>query len=184
MSEKTASLSIKRSEVNGDVIAGNKILNIPPKTSLETAIQAIREKMDETEELTEFIKELTELTSMRKRKIVGLENKLKKGSRHDLIDDAIYFKNQFEQKLARNQMFESEQKVLVQALAYICTSFNRKVLPMIREERSISDIDSAINSEIVEETHKAIVQYNEVYTSQMVEGMLYYLTGKCHILWS
>ncbi|WP_373272697.1 ABC-three component system protein [Vibrio parahaemolyticus] len=32
--------------------------------------------------------------------------------------------------------------------------------------------------------HKAIVRYDTLITTDLVSGMLYFLTGKCHIQWS
>lgn len=150
---------------------------------LHVAIMSIKEKIDETEELREFIEDLAEFTTVRNRTIIGLENKLLDGNRDDLVEDAIYWKNKFERKLARNQLFLSEQKVYVQVLAFICTAFNSKILPLIRERQKNSVIDSEIYDKIIKEVHIALVHYDNMFTTELIRGMLFYLTGKCHLVW-
>jgi len=151
--------------------------------SLQSAILSIKEKMGESDELREFIDDLMELTTTRNRKVIGLENKLHDGNRDDLIEDAIYLKNKFERKVAKNQLFISEQKVYVQTLAFICTVFNNKILPLIRENQTKKEIDSEIFDKIINEVHKALIHYDNTFTTELVRGMLFYLTGKCHLIW-
>ncbi len=171
----------------GDDAKGKFLFNgtASPLTSasLQTVILSIKEKMSESDELSDFIDDLMEFTSIRKRKIIGLENKLHDGNRDDLIEDAIYLKNKFERKLAKNQLFISEQKVYVQVLAFICTVFNNKILPLIKESQTNKEIDSEIFDKIINEVHNALIHYDNTFTTELVKGMLFYLTGKCHLVW-
>jgi hypothetical protein len=64
------------------------------------------------------------------------------------------------------------------------TTFNQYVRPLILNGSSKEDVDAKIHAEIYEPVYKAIVDFDVSITMQHVAGMLYFLTGKCHLVWS
>lgn len=168
-----------------DLISGDKYVLPPDIQALEKAIQAIKTTIDEDPEFEGFVKELAEYTTNRPdRAVVGVEEKLKLGGRNDSIENAIYWKNKFERKVAKSQLSNVEQYIYAHILAAIETRFNQYIRPLIIEGDSKASVDAAIHKHIYEVVHHAISTYDPTVTIQQVGGMLYFLTGKCHITWS
>lgn len=177
--------SFKNTAISGDVVLGNKTTNQAPLLPLEKAIQSILESTDENPELEEIIEELAEyITNRPDREVIGVKQKLINGGREDLLDDAVYLKNKFERTIAKKQMSLIDQKVYAHVLAMIGSLFNHKIRPLILEEKAKSEVDSSIHKEIIDPVYKSIVSFNQQVTPNHVAGMLYFLTGKCHLIWS
>lgn len=153
-------------------------------TSLEKVIQQIVSASESDQKLIDIIEDLTEyITADPQRKIIGLEAKLNNGDRKDLVDNAIRYKNKFSKRVAKAQMSETEQRVYIQILSHILVSFNQFVRPKILEKATKSEIDSLIFLHIIEPSHKAIIAFDSTTTKETILGMLYFLTGKCHLAW-
>lgn len=168
-----------------DAVMGDKHVYPAVLHPLEKAIRLIKEQIKEDPNLEGTIEELAEYTTQRPdREIIGIEAKLLAGDRADILQNAIYLKNKFERRLARNQLSNIEQHVYAHVLAVIETTFNQYVRPSILNGSSKEDVDAKIHTEIYEPVYKAIVDFDVSITMQHVAGMLYFLTGKCHLVWS
>jgi hypothetical protein len=177
--------TFKNSTVAGDVVQGDKNVLQAPLLPLEKAIQSIIDSTEDNHELEEIIEELAEyITDRPDREIIGVEQKLINGGRGDLLKDAVYLKNKFERTIAKEQMSLVTQRVYAHVLAMIGSSFNHNVRPLILENKSKSEVDQAIHKEIIEPVYQSIVGFNQQITTDLVVGMLYFLTGKCHLIWS
>lgn len=168
----------------GDVVVGDKNVGAPTLTSLEKAIQSIKESVQDDVDLVEIIEELEEyVTDKPDREVIGVKAKLENGGRQELVEKAIYYKSKFARKLAKNQMSLVEQKVYAHALASIIVAFDLKVRPVIADGESNSMVDAAIHDSIIEPTYGALVGFDAQIKSDLVAGMVYFLTGKCHLNW-
>ena len=156
-----------------------------PLSTLELAIVEIIKKLGDDQAAVDIIDDLADfITDHPTREIIGLENKLLNGGREDLNERAVILKNKFERKIAKQQMSLTEQYVYVQILSKISTVWYSIIKPQIDEGVSKVTIDALIHSEINEPVHKALVRYDQLASSELVAGMLYFLTGKCHITWA
>jgi hypothetical protein len=154
-------------------------------SSLEEAVEQIKKNLGDDVSAVDIIEELADyITEYPNRSVIGLENKLSDGNRNDLKDRAVLLKNRFERRVAKNQMSLAEQHVYVQILSTISSVWHSKIKPLIDIEASTTTIDKIIHEELVEPVHKAVVRYDTLATSELVSGMLYFLTGKCHLVWS
>lgn len=171
-------LNYKDSSVhNGDNI-------FAPLSSLEKAIDIIIKKFGDDKELVDFIEDLSDLVSSHpNREIIGLEGKLNAGGRSDLIAEAVYLKNKFEKKVAKDQLLTVEQHVYVQILSAIISIWKQKIKPLIDSGAGNIEIDKVIYEEVLCPVHEAVVRYDNLVTTESVSGMLYFLTGKCHLRW-
>ena len=171
-------VSYKNSEHKGD----NVFVSL---SSLEQAIEQIKKDLGEDNSLVDIIDDLTDyITNHPTREIIGLENKLTNGHREDLLDRATLLKNRFERRVAKQQMSLAEQRVYVQILSTISSVWHSKIKPLIDIESSKTTIDKVIHDELIEPVHKAIVRYDTLATMELISGMLYFLTGKCHLVWN
>lgn len=166
-----------KSQHNGDNI-------FTPLTNLETAIEQIKKACRNDKKLIDIIDDLAELiTEHPDREIIGLERKLVDGRRVDLFKRARRLKNKFSQRVAKNQMSTAEQRVYIQILSAINSTWYYSIYPKIIEGASNDEIDTLIYEELIMPIHQAIVRFDITVTSETVVGMLYFLTGKCHLVW-
>ena len=162
---------------------GNNVFE-SDKSALEKVVQKIVATANEHNELVDIIDDLNDyITDHPYREVIGLETKLNNGGREDLYPKAILLKNRFERRIAKAQLSIVEQKVYVQVLSHILSAFDQYIRPQILEDPSKEIIDTAIFEKIIEPVHKAIIDFDDCITKELVSGMLYFLTGKCHVVW-
>lgn len=155
-----------------------------PISSLEKAISVIQLNLASDNKLYEIIADLNDyITDHPDRQVIGLDKKLEQGNRPELIQDARLLKNRFERRIAKNQMSMSEQQIYVQVLSTINTAWQLRIKPMISIGDSSQAVDQAIWENLIEPVHGAIVGYDSSVNTDTVRGMLFFLTGKCHLVW-
>lgn len=76
-----------------------------------------------------------------------------------------------------------EQYVYIQILSAINTTWYQRVHPMIVTGAKPAEIDQLIDEALIKPVHQAIVRFDHTITTDLVSGMLYFLTGKCHLIW-
>lgn len=153
-------------------------------SSLESTIDQVKKSCLGHDELISIMEDLAEyLGDYPGREIIGLEAKLLRGDRADLLERATKLKSKFARKVAKNQMSLVEQTVYIQVLSAICSSWHQCIYPAIISGHNKVEIDRLINIEIIQPVHKAIVRFDSLVTTELVSGMLYFLTGLCHVSW-
>lgn len=154
------------------------------KSALEKAIQKIMTSASANNELVEIIDDLNDyITDHPYREVIGLERKLNNGGRKEFYPRALLLKNRFERKVAKAQLSIVEQKIYVQLLSHILAAFDQYIRPQILKGYAKELIDALVFEKIIEPVHKAIIDFDDGATKELVSGMLYFLTGKCHVVW-
>lgn len=154
-------------------------------TSLEKAIDQVKRACREDERLIDILEDLADyIKDNPEREIIGLEKKLEKGGRVDLFSRATFLKNKFARRVAKNQMSKVEQHVYIQILSAINTTWYQSIHPKIISGANSQEIDLLILEDLIKPIHQAIVRFDYTITTETVSGMLYFLTGKCHLIWS
>ena len=119
---------------------------------------------------------------------IGLEAKLKDGGfSQSAIDKARRLKMYFAKKSTRFQYYESAQLIDSYLFAKLCHSFDTYILPNI-ESQPLCDIRQMVYEKVVlpiidEINANGSYDRQLCYNEDDIYGMLYYLTGKCHINW-
>lgn len=158
--------------------------NFVPLTSLETAIEQVKKRWQGEDPVTDILEDLANyITDHPEREIIGLEEKLERGERNDLFLRARILKNQFARRIAKNQMSITEQHVYIQILSAINTTWYQRIHPKIVSGSNNLEIDHLIFEELIKPVHQAVVRFDVTITTETVSGMLYFLTGKCHLIW-
>lgn len=153
-------------------------------SSLESAIDQVKKSCIGHDELISIMEDLAEyLDDYPGREIIGLEGKLIRGNRLDLVERATRLKSKFARRVAKDQMSLVEQTVYIQILSAICSSWHQCIYPALMSGQNKSEIDRLVNDEIINPVHKAIVRFDSTVTTELVSGMLYFLTGLCHVSW-
>jgi len=158
--------------------------NFSPLTNLETAIEQVKKTWNDYDELIDILEDLADyITQHPNREIIGLEKKLERGDRSDLFSRARFLKNKFARRVAKNQMSMTEQHVYIQILSAINTTWYQCIHPRIVSGATAQETDQLVYDELIQPVHQAIVRFDSSVTSETVSGMLYFLTGKCHLIW-
>lgn len=115
---------------------------------------------------------------------IGLDEKLSKGNRADLLEFARQTKERFSKKLVKFQFYESAQKVYLFVLAEVYTRYMNSVYPLIQSNQPPVVVNKAIQEQIIGPINTMLGQNMLELCSDEINGILYFLTGNCHIKWT
>lgn len=116
--------------------------------------------------------------------VLGLEQKLTHGNRESFIDYALRAKERFHKKLVKYQFFESAQKINVHLLALVQSYFEYHIAPKIHSAASAEEISTLVQELVINPLLGQLEENTLGFTALDINGMLYFLTGNCHIKWT
>lgn len=183
-------LNIQNSDIEGDV-AGRDIDKsrhihfVGSKSSyMKVLLEKFKAEESKNTKLKGFIDDLDYYYNRRQDDVIGLEEKLKEGKREELISFALDFKDRFHRKLFQYQFSESGQKILLHLLAEVQSRFINEVYPLICAGEEFTLVNSAITERVIEPVKAELDENLLGITAQHINGMLYFLTGNCHLKWT
>ncbi|WP_238601668.1 ABC-three component system protein [Proteus terrae] len=190
--KKNDSVVIRNNEITGN--SALRDLNIGTTISFnETKIRSnalinllnrSKQLCDNDDEYRYMIEELQEYLNPRPgRKIIGLEKKLEEGKRLDLLDDATYLENRFARRVTKFQFSSSEEVIYYHCLSKINSSFTHYIKPLFKNTVGNDIVDRVIYDRIVEPLYEEVSEVNAAISTELIRGMIFFLTGKCHIRW-
>ncbi|MDF2552869.1 MAG: hypothetical protein K0R77_2144 [Chryseobacterium sp.] len=121
---------------------------------------------------------------------IDMPTKLKDGGFRDSeILEATRKKEKYAKKLELNKFFESAQWIDSQLFGKIKMDFETHILPLINNQTCKDDILKEVVKKVVEPVLDVINiegENDEVlnYDAEDIFGMIYYLTGQCHLNWT
>lgn len=183
--------NFKNVNAGGDIVQGNKETvenhyHHKNKTRLGQLFEKLNSEFENNDHITDLIDDLNRYTIQRD--VIGLEQKLTEANRTHLIDDALWLKEEYYKKLTKYQLYQSAQKIQAHLLASVLERFRNKIKPLIISESSDAIVSKAISDEII----NPLIHLLEAeglddnilgFSATDIEGMIYYLTGRCHITW-
>jgi len=183
--------NLKNVSAGGDVVLGSKVTNHhyheKNKNRLANLFEKLNAEFANKEEISGWIDDLNRYITQRD--VIGLEQKLTDGNRTDLIDDALWLKEEYYKKLTKYQLYQSAQKIQAHLLASILEKFRNCIMPLINDNADNKTVSDAISIQIVNPLILLIEQEGLEdnllgFSATDIEGMIYYLTGRCHIKWN
>lgn len=165
--------------------AGRDMINqniLPKPTQMDLLIDVYKDEIKNGIEAESLIDELIHYNSQ-KYEIRNLETKLTEANLEDLVKDAEELKQLISMLIVKNQNYKSAQKIIALLLDEVASKFNSKIKPHIT-----CDITKAIAEQLIAEHLETEVRKHlgenvlEIYNRQ-IKGMLYFLTGNCHLEW-
>lgn len=154
-------------------------------TKLATLYNRLNEEFNSNKEINHIIEDLLSYTT--DTDVIGLEEKIKNGGRERYLNKIIWLKQEYRKKLERFQNYPSAQKIHTLILADVLHKFMTYIEPLIEKKPTEEELREKIDEFIIEPVFKVI---NEEGCDDImglnktdVHGMIYYLTGKCHIKW-
>lgn len=121
---------------------------------------------------------------------LGLKRKLQDGGYNKTaIDKACRLKQGYAQKATKYQYYEMANRIDDYLFAILSNRFDDYVYPLIVNQRPLADIKQAVSEQVIIPVMKELNENGEddiylCYTTDDILGMLYYLTGNCHINWA
>ena len=105
------------------------------------------------------------------------------------IDKARRQKQSYAKKATKYQYYEMANKIDNYLFAIVSDHFDREVLPLIEDEKPLREINQAVYDKVIVPVMEELNTVGDsdtclCYTLDDVFGMLYYLTGNCHINWA
>lgn len=166
----------------------SRTLSINTHKSKISPIQALYQKFQLEQAQNPQLKKIVEaLENYRQNvdvKVIGLEQKLIDGNQKSSIEYAKRAKEFFYKKLLKYEMSEVAQKINAHLLASVESRFTHHIYPKI----CIGDAEDEVRALVQELIINPIIDYLEDNPLELTEldinGMLYFLTGNCHIKWT
>lgn len=170
------------------VSVGNLVVQAPaqPESSLNRLYRKLRDEAEQDKELTDYIAQLQIFTrAVEDEAIVGLDGKFTAADRLDQLDMAKAMKEMVYAELRKNMFSRTFQTIYATLMGKIYEEFQTWVQPAIAQGASREQIDQLVNVHVVKPVVSELEtcsEYDGVATST-VRGMIYFLTGNCHLVW-
>ena len=170
------------------VSVGDVIVQAPtrPESSLNRLYRRLRDEAAHDQELTDYIAQLQIFTrSVEDETIVGLDGKFTAADRQDQLDMAKAMKEMVYAELRKNMFSKTFQTIYATLMGKIYEEFQTWVQPAIAKGSSREEIDQLVNEHVVKPVVSELEtcsEYDGAATST-VRGMIYFLTGNCHLVW-
>jgi hypothetical protein len=154
------------------------------KTSMSSLIEQYKKEAAENQSLKDFIGVLQHyLNNVDGARIIGLEAKLNAGGRQSEIDEAISLKELFYKKLKTSQFSEAAQHMMAFILGDMREAYRAYVYPLIEKKEDKSAVDKIILEKILNPLLEKLEENVLRISIAELRGMLFFLTGNCHIRW-
>lgn len=190
MSKKEVSQS--NNEVKGD-LAGNDInkptynigrTSIGGKSQLERLYDRLEKERESSTIFSEIVDDLLHYKkNADETEFIGLEKKLENGNRISYLNFAEKSKEKFAKKLLRNEHSETAQHIYAFLLAKVYSSFEFNIAPRIKEKHPEIFINELISEFIIRPLEDILGENLLRIYDDEINGMIYFLTGNCHIKW-
>ena len=185
-------VSLNNSNVGGKFIGRDdyslNISNAYERSSyLNDLYEKFQKEMDADPSLKEICKELDYFTSqVENDEMIGLENKLLAATKPPMIIlYAKYTKEKFHKKLMLTSQYSSvAQDINVYILSKIHRSFMMEIYTLICNNESESRIQAVIAERIINPVKAELGLNLFKYDEDDIMGMIFFLTGNCHIKWT
>jgi hypothetical protein len=116
--------------------------------------------------------------------VIGLEEKLRRGKRPDLIDFAMLAKERFARALGRHEFSPAAQEIYAYLLAQVWVIFSELVYSRIVQGASPEAVNLVLVNEVYPRVEKLLEDNPLSIDVAEIKGMLFWLTGNCHVKWT
>lgn len=158
-----------------------------PESVLSRLFKRMKEEAKEDQTLCDYISELEVFTRTAvNEQIVGLDGKLKAAGRSDQIEMALAMKEMIFSELRKNVFSPTFQQIYATLLGKVFEEFETWVKPAILAGAARAEIDALVNGKVIRPIMSEVEQCGDYHgvAPQTIRGMIYFLTGNCHIRWN
>ena len=183
-------VSLENTNVGGKVVGNNdysQTFNNLYESSryFEELYKKFEEEKNNNPELKEFCEELDYYNAKIDGDVLGLEEKLTLGNREKIIFYAKSAKEKFHKKLIKTSQYSTVgQEINIAILAKVKRGFMMEVYTLICNNASQDNIDKLITERIINPVKQELGINLFKYDEEDIMGMIFFLTGNCHIKWN
>ncbi len=173
-------------QAGGNITTNNYILPSSQAAShmLANLLNRYKAEVRDATYIGQIIDDIVYYNSTKDTEVIGLEAKLDQGNRSHVFFYAEEAKDRFHKRLLKFQFSESASKINSYLLAQIVSNFQRFVYPRICDGSSSTEIDGLVLLHVVKEVEALQVGETPLDCDRFdIDGMIYFLTGNCHINW-
>jgi hypothetical protein len=184
--DSTSAIKISRNQVsNGDIIGRDKFVFNSSVAAGRDYLESLYAKFggEQDPEIEGMIDELQHYTVKLEKDYRNLEQKLAAGDRIDHLDYAEEVKERFAKKLLANENSEVAQSIMASLLARVRCLFQNHIKPLIKKGIAEIAINEAIDQHVIQVLTAELGSNLFKIFADEIYGMVYYLTGNCHIEW-
>lgn len=169
-------------------IANVENLNITSKTRWQKYFEELNRQVENDERYATFIDDFKEYNTTIKGNI-SLEQKLIDGKFNKTeIDRALRLKEKYAKRVVKDEMFLAQQKIDVEIFSIIDNGFYTYVYPLIIKNHPKDEILIVLKEKVVQPILDILNREGSEddylnYNINDIFGMVYFLTGKCHLNW-
>jgi len=170
-------------------VHGNYVVHqapVAPESRLGQLYQRLKQEAHGDAQLADYIEQLAIYTRVVKHEeIVGLDGKLDAAGRLDQIEMAKVMKERIYAQIRTNLFSKTFQTIFAILMAKIWEEFTSHIRPAIVRGAAREEVDALIHQRVIQPIAAELdncMEYDGVAISD-VRGMLYFLTGNCHLLW-
>jgi hypothetical protein len=167
-----------------DVIGRDSIVNnnLPQPTQLTLLSACYKAEVDNKITTLNVIDELRHYSSL-KSEIRDLKQKLDEAGFSYLIDEAEELKELVAKLIIKNQHYKSAQKIITYLLADVESTFNSKIKPKLDANVTEADIKTLFRICLEQEVQSQLGENVLEIFNRQINGMVFFLTGNCHLEW-
>lgn len=166
--------------VHGDV-------RLTPKTRWQKRFENLQEEVKNDKRYESFIEDFNTYNTIQDG--IGLEHKLiDAGFSQREILRAMKFKEKYAKRVVMGEMFHAQQEIDVEIFSIIDNNFETYIYQKVLENCERSVILECLMEKVVQPILDILNKEGESddflnYTANDIYGMIYFLTGKCHLNW-
>ena len=187
-SDNSAGGHLAGGDISTVTVAGDYLVQPPLQrdSALSRLYKRLRSEIADDQELSEYIDQLQIFTrSVEDEVVVGLDGKFSAAGRQDELAMAKAMKEMTYGQLRRNMFSRTFQTIYATLMGKIYEEFQTWVRPAIARGADREEIDRLVNLHVVKPIAAELEMcpdYDGAPTTD-VRGMIYFLTGNCHLRW-
>lgn len=154
-------------------------------TYLQNLYDRYEKEKAENPEFKDLCEELDYFNSIIDGDVIGLEEKLTLGGRERILFYALDVKDKFHKKLMITSQYSLiAQDINVYILSKVRSTFMREIYSLICNDESQEKINLLISERIIKPVQDDLGINLFKYNEDDIMGMIFFLTGNCHLKWN
>lgn len=174
---------LKNIKAGGDFVGRDKITNIlPAPTQMDLLSKKYVEEKSNQQVTYEIIDELNHYSN-ENYDIRDLTEKLEEAGFGYLVDVGEELKEEVSKLIIRNQHYKSAQKIITYLLAEVESIFNSNIKSKLLDVSEKAALNILLRTHLEKEIQVHLGDNVLEIFNRQINGMVYFLTGNCHLEW-
>lgn len=168
-------------------LANAENVYLTPKSRWQRKFEKLQEEVQNDLRYNSFIDDFHNYNTIKDG--IGLEQKLIDAGFNKIeIIRALDFKEKYSKRVVMGEMFQSQQEIDVEIFSLIDNNFYTYVFPQIELKTTKAEILILLKEKVIQPILDILNREAECdnflnYNTNDIYGMVYFLTGKCHLNW-